>query len=204
MSRRKLTKGPRRGGKATKRLDPTALRELVADGRTWNTIGKVTDNDSDGSYSTRVYNDAGQLIDVAVEFVTVPGGRPVTARLSTLVGGSAARGVFVLPALGEEWVLLFPDGEVDSAIAGFAVGGGTLPAAAAQANSTNVIVCGSQVILTSAAGGSERKAARIDDTVSVTIPINTFLVAATGGVLNSVAVTVDGTITSGSDVVKLK
>lgn len=204
MSRRRLTKGPRRGKKATRRLDPTPLRELVADGRTWTGLGVVTDNDGDGSYAERVTNDAGDVIDVIVEFVLQPSGKPVTARMSTLVGGSPARGIFVLPALGEEWCLLFPDGEPDTAIGGFGLSAGALPGAASLATRTNLVICASQVLLTDADGGGELRAAREGDTVRVTIPASTFLIGATGGVPNPDPVNVDGTITSGSNVVRLK
>lgn len=48
-----------------------------------------------------------------------------------------------------------------------------------------------------------KKAARVGDTVQVTIPPGSFLTAATGGVLNATPVKVDGEITGGSDTVKI-
>jgi len=46
-------------------------------------------------------------------------------------------------------------------------------------------------------------AARVDDTVEVTIPANSFLIAADAGVMNPAPVKVQGVITSGSDQVKV-
>lgn len=203
MSRRRLTKGPRRGRKATKRFDPTPLRELVADGLTWNRIGVVADTDGSGDYYERVM-DGGTLVDVVVEFFLKPDDKPVTARMSTLVGGNPVRGIFVLPAIGEEWLLVFADGQLSQAIAGFALSRGNMPASAAQATPNNIVIVAPEVRVTNATGGSERRAARENDTVRVTIPANTFLVTATGGALNPTPVEVDGTITSGSDVLKVK
>lgn len=53
--------------------------------------------------------------------------------------------------------------------------------------------------LTLGAEGSAPNAAREGDTVRVTIPAGSFLVAASGGVLNGDPIDVDGTITSGSN-----
>lgn len=50
--------------------------------------------------------------------------------------------------------------------------------------------------------GAAKGVARNGDAVRVTIPIGSFLVAASGGVLNSAPVVVDGTITEGSGVVR--
>lgn len=64
---------------------------------------------------------------------------------------------------------------------------------------------GAIVIQLSAAGivrigsaGAAKGVARLGDTVRVTVPANTFLVAANGGVLNPAPVDVDGTITGAS------
>jgi hypothetical protein len=59
-------------------------------------------------------------------------------------------------------------------------------------------------LLTLASTGSPPKAAREGDSVRVTIPAGSFLVAATlGGTLNPMPVDVDGEITSGSDKVRI-
>lgn len=52
-------------------------------------------------------------------------------------------------------------------------------------------------------GNADAWAAREGDDVQVTIPAGTFLVSASGGVLNSSPVVVDGSITSGSSTVKV-
>jgi len=52
-----------------------------------------------------------------------------------------------------------------------------------------------------ASSGGAPKAARVGDAVRVTIPIGSFLTAASGGVLNAAPVDVDGTITAGSEIV---
>lgn len=59
------------------------------------------------------------------------------------------------------------------------------------------------VAMTIGSVGDGNAAARAGDAVRVTIPIGTFLTAASGGVLNPAPVEVDGTITAGSNIVSI-
>lgn len=57
-------------------------------------------------------------------------------------------------------------------------------------------------ILEIAFDGGTKSLARVDDSVSVTVPAGTFLTAAQAGVLNPAPVTLEGKITSGNDKLK--
>lgn len=196
--------GASRGRKPGKRFNPAALRELVADGRVWCKLARVVANAKSGGVQySREEDDAGNLVDVLVEFETVPDGATCTARMSSL-GGNAARGVFTLPGVGEEWMLVFPDGQLGEAVTGMPVSGGRMPAAARQATTTNIVVCAAQVVITDATGGGELPAARKTDPVKVTVPAATFVVAATGATLNPDPIDLVGTIQDGSLVLKVK
>lgn len=193
-----------RGRKPGKRFNPASLRELVDDGRVWCRIARVVaDASSGGAAFSREHDAAGNLVDVLVEFECVPSGARATARMTSL-GGNAARGVFVVPAVGEEWVLVFPDGQVGEAVTGMPLSGGRMPPAAAQATTTNLVICAASVVVTDAAGGGELPAARKTDPVKVTIPSNTVVIAATGATLNPTPIELDGTIQDGSLVLKVK
>lgn len=196
--------GSGRGSKAARRFDPAALRELVADGRVWTRLARVVaDQQSGGVQYSRETDDAGNLVDVLVEFETLPDGARVTARMTSL-GGNAARGVFFLPDVGEEWMLHFHDGQLGEALTGMSLSGGKLPAAAGQATTTNLVICAQQVVITDPAGGGELPAARKTDPVKVTIPVGTVIVSATGGVTNATPIDLSGTIQDGSLVLKVK
>lgn len=196
--------GASRGRKPSKRFNPATMRELLADGRTWCKLGVVVaDAQSGGASYSREYDDAGNLVDVLVEFKTVPDGARCTARMTAL-GGNLVRGVFVLPGVGEEWSLMFQDGQIGEAIAGLPLSSGRLPAAAALATTTNLVICAQQVIITDPAGGGELPAARKTDPVKVTIPAGTVVVAATGATLNPTPIELTGTIQDGSALLKIK
>jgi hypothetical protein len=201
--RRRLRGRYRPNRKGTKRLDPAALRELVSDNRVWCKVARVVADENGGPHYSREYNAAGQLVDVLVEFETVPDEQLCYGRLSTL-GGSPVRGIFVLPAIGDEYLLHFMDGQVGEAIGGLALSAGSMPASAAQATTTNLVICAQQVVITDPLGGGELEAARRTDTVQVTIPTGAVIVAVSGGTVNPAPITLTGQITTGSLVLKIK
>lgn len=94
----KITK-PMRGNRGSKRLDLTDMREAFRDRRTWCSIGIVTDP-RDGAHF-EVVEDGHR--DVVVEVVLQPSLMPVTCRL--------AAAVWIVPNIGDEVVVLIPEGD---------------------------------------------------------------------------------------------
>lgn len=90
---------PMRGQRASKRLDLTDMRETFRDRRTWCSVGLVADP-GDGAHF-EVTADGHE--DVVVEVVLQPSLVPVTCRL--------AAAVWIVPNIGDEVVVLIPEGD---------------------------------------------------------------------------------------------
>lgn len=101
---------PKRRGKAAKRPDPTPLRDLLADGRVWTSLGLVVAPDGGGAHFELVEDD-GQIADVLVEVELQPSLVGVTCRLGQ--GDGAGGGLWRVPPIGAEVAVLVPDGEID-------------------------------------------------------------------------------------------
>jgi hypothetical protein len=93
--------------KAAKRFDPAALRELVDEGRVHAARALVVQEGS--SHFEIVDGGADVLVDVEIQ----PSGVRCTARLGGL-GGGPGRGIWAIPPVGAEVVLLVPDGELEA------------------------------------------------------------------------------------------
>ncbi len=93
----KLT-APYRGRRASKRLDLTDLRALVADRRLWTAIGRVVVPAGEASHVS--ISDS----DVVVDVVLQPSLQDLTCML--------AAGVWTVPAVGEEVLVALPEGEM--------------------------------------------------------------------------------------------
>ena len=108
---------PYRGRKASKRFDLTDLRELLRDRRQWVAIGIVTV--PEGASSHFEITDTDILVDVVLQ----PTLHDVTCRVGA--------GLWVVPAVGEEVVVTFPEGAMDfmPTIQGI-LSTGTVPASA--------------------------------------------------------------------------
>lgn len=89
---------PYRGRRASKRLDLTDLRALVADRRLWIAIGRVFVPAGEASHVS--ISDS----DVVVDVVLQPSLQDLTCRI--------AAGVWTVPAVGEEVLVAIPEGEM--------------------------------------------------------------------------------------------
>lgn len=94
--------------RGTKRLDLSTLREALKDTRVWALVGVVIkpDGEEGATHWEVVTDDAGNATDIVVEVNLVPANVEVTARLSML-------GVVQVPEVGDEVLVVFPDGQLD-------------------------------------------------------------------------------------------
>jgi hypothetical protein len=94
--------------RGTKRLDLSTLREALKDTRVWASMGVVIkpDGEEGATHWEIVVDDAGNATDIVVEVNLVPANIEVTARLNML-------GVVQVPEVGDEVLVVFPDGQLD-------------------------------------------------------------------------------------------
>lgn len=99
----------KRGGRrGTKRLDLSTLRAAMQDSRVWAALGTVIqpDGEADAPHWEIITDDAGNATDIVVEVLLVPANVEVTARLNM-------RGAIEVPAVGDEVIVVFADGQLD-------------------------------------------------------------------------------------------
>lgn len=149
------------GSKPTRRFDPGGLRELlIGQGQgqaTDSAIGKVVAGDDGNAYDLDVVG--GQLKEITAELEIVPTGERVTARLAA-AGASPLRGVFGLPEVGDEFLVIFAAGDRSNPIGVIPLSGTELPNSAQQATGGKLLVIGVEVIATNAEGGGEEPLVR--------------------------------------------
>lgn len=137
-----------------------------------------------GHYRYRVSQMEGER--VSLQAISQATGLPDTRYVDMRPGVAGAHADL---ALGSEVLVAFIEGDPKQpAIVGFA--GRGQPGHVPQK-------------LRLALSGSGAQSARVGDSVEVTVPTGTFLVAAQAGVLNSAPITLDGEITSGSSIVEV-
>jgi len=102
---------PLRPRRSVQRLDVTPLRELVRDGRQFPTLGVVEKDDPDdpGDHFEIVEDSYGNKFAM-VQVTIMPRGVHLFARLGSL-GGGAAMGLWRIPAVGTEVVVVIAEGE---------------------------------------------------------------------------------------------
>lgn len=98
---------PIRGRKAAKRPDISDLRALLKDGRCECQMGVVRNAELGGKHWE--LTDDG---DILVEVTTAPRGLELSCRLASSAG-SAGMGLWRVPAIGDEVLVLVPEGEID-------------------------------------------------------------------------------------------
>ena len=136
------TKRPRH---SRRRLDLTAMREALADGRVHTCLGLVVARD--GAHFS-IEED-----DILVELDLIPNEEPVTARMGA-VGGGQGLGIWFVPPVRSEVAVLVPDGELacGPVIVGVLSSGG-LPSGVAEG--VTVIANSSKVLIHDGSGGAE-------------------------------------------------
>lgn len=103
-----LIKSMKRKRKGTKRFDPSDLKEILKDRRSWNVVATVIVPDElDVHYELIV--EGGVLVDILVEVVTHPGGIELTCRLKS--GGLA--GIVEIPNVDDEVLVAIPEGQIE-------------------------------------------------------------------------------------------
>jgi hypothetical protein len=100
-----------RAKKATKRLDLTDLKACLKDGRRWCAMAIVTKAKGQASHY-ELHQEDGIITDVMVDVITMPDGLDLTCRLSACAGGPGA-GLWRVPDVDEEVVVMLPDGQID-------------------------------------------------------------------------------------------
>lgn len=119
---------PLRSKKATKRLDTNSLRALARDGRVWVDIGVVTKPPGEAQHWRKV--DSAGRTDILVSVDGVTTGQDWDCRLSA-AAGSVATGLWRVPAVGDEVVIVVPNGDASfMPVIVSALGSGQVPARA--------------------------------------------------------------------------
>lgn len=101
-------KGTKRRQLGAKKLDMTSIRAALHDKRQWCAVGVVTKQDGTSQhYELKTEN--GTLVDILVDVELMPDGVDVTCRLA---GGAGGKGIWTIPAEGDEVIVLLPSGSV--------------------------------------------------------------------------------------------
>lgn len=103
-TRSKIKRRPRR------QVDVSGAREALEDVRRWTAFGVVVSRDGEPHFEV-TEGDAGA--DVLVEVDLQPDELPVTCRLAAAAGGPG-NGVWRVPPVGSEVVVVIPDGELEA------------------------------------------------------------------------------------------
>jgi hypothetical protein len=104
---------PRRQRRGAMRVDLKGLRDALADTRLWASLAIVALPEGEARPHWEIDTDeSGNIRDIFVDVVLVPANIEVEARLSGVGTGVA---MIDIPALGDEVIIVFPDGRLDHA-----------------------------------------------------------------------------------------
>lgn len=140
--------------KAAKRLPVAEFRELLRDHRMWCKLAIVYQPDDGLHYE--LITEGSTLVDILVEVETVPDRVPLTCRLGT-IAGSSGKGIWSIPAVGDEVIVAVPDGQLDfipSIVAQLSSGDIPNPSGEGPTTNRTVIVNGT-VLIHDGSGGTE-------------------------------------------------
>lgn len=154
-----IIRKPKRRRHATKRLNLAPLvRALEASGprKLWAAVGVVAVPEGESSHYELVEED-GKLVDILVDVEFQPEGVDVTCRLGSPFGGPA-RGLWSVPEVGSEVIVVLPGGELAFMPSIVAVlssgdipnGGGEGPAAG------RTIIVDQEVLIHDGSGGTDQ------------------------------------------------
>lgn len=136
-----------------KKLDLTDIRHVLRDRKQWAVLGVVVVPEGGDSHFQLVEED-GDLVDILVEVETVPDGNDITARLG---GGAQGRGVYTIPSVGDEVVVVYPSGQIafmPTIVALLSTNAIPNPSGEGPAENRTVIVNG-EVLIHDGSGGAE-------------------------------------------------
>jgi hypothetical protein len=108
----RIATASRAGRRPTKRLDLRDLRAAVEDSRVWSAVGQVIqpDGEAGATHYELVPGESGAIVDILVEVLLLPSNIEVTCRLA---GAAGARGAITIPDVGDEVLIVIPNGQVD-------------------------------------------------------------------------------------------
>ena len=136
-----------------KKMDLSALRELMKDRRIWMGMGLVIDPE-DGEPHFEIVLEDGVIVDILIEVEIVPERIHVTCRLSGTGGQNT--GLWQIPKVDDEVAVLIPDGEVDFCpIVWGVLSGGQVPNGGGQGpTETATIIVNGEVFVHDGVGGA--------------------------------------------------
>lgn len=151
----KITRSNRGGRRGSKRLDVAGLREALKDTRVWASLAIVMapDGEAGAEHWELDLDETGAPVDILVEVLLVPSNVEVTARLGGFAG---AAGVITVPDVGDECLVIFPDGQLDwmpTLVARMSTGTVPNPTGQGPAPGRTVIV-NTQVVVHDGSGGA--------------------------------------------------
>ncbi len=150
MSITRRTKRPRH---STRRIDTSSLKELLGleGDMIFPCLGIVTDEDVDSHFSIEGTGDG---TDLFIEVQLVPGDERMTARMG-VAGAGAGQGIWFIPPVGTEVVLIICDGEIEAgAVIVGVLSTGSLPNGVAAG--TTVITNSSKVLIHNGNGTTDQ------------------------------------------------
>jgi hypothetical protein len=101
----------KRGRRAAKRLDLSDLKHALRDQRVWCSVGTVIKPDGAAQHYTLITAAGGELADITVDVELQPSLADVTCRLAGGLG-TAGAGIWSIPSVGDEVLVMIPEGEV--------------------------------------------------------------------------------------------
>ena len=146
----------RAGRRPVKRIDLRDIREVLKDSRVWAAVGQVIqpDGEATATHYELVPGETGAIVDILVEVLLTPSNIEVTCRLA---GAAGARGAITIPDVGDEVLIVVPDGQVDwmpVLIARLSTGDVPNPVGQGPSTSTTVIM-DTNVLIHDGTGGAE-------------------------------------------------
>ena len=149
------------GRKSSRKLPLDTIRDVLADGKVWTSLGIVTRFPGETSH----YEIDSE--DVLVDVQLIPDKQPILCRLAAGMG--AGRGVWFIPSVGTEVIVILPMGEIeaDPVIVG-CLSTGTVPDGI---DASTIVICpgnGGQVLIHDNDSGDAVPLSKADHLHSVT------------------------------------
>lgn len=101
----------RMGRLGAKAFNLAELKEIIRDGKIWTGLGVVVKRPEDSAHY-EIVSEGGSAVDVLVDVDLMPNKEPLFCRLGSFAGG-AGLGVWRIPPVGTEVVVIIPDGEFE-------------------------------------------------------------------------------------------
>lgn len=154
-----IIRKPKRGRHATKRLNLSSLQralEKTGPRKIWAAIGVVAVPAGESTHYELV-EEGGNLVDILVDVELMPDSTDVTCRLANS-GGGAGRGVWTIPAVGDEVIVNFPSGELAFMPTIVAVlSSGNIPNPSGEGPSTSrTVIVDQEVLIHDGTGGTDQ------------------------------------------------